>query len=100
VAQGLSGDIHLLPVQDDFQGEGNQNLYQIIRYFNNTSGVWSSEDLVDLTSHPLAATRKRLLEQSDLYVDGAGAVHVFFKEFLNADGTTSSIKHLTGSLGA
>lgn len=87
-------------MQDDFRGEGNQNLYQIIRYFDNTAGVWSSEDLADLTSHPLAATRERLLEQSDLYVDATGSVHIFFKEFLGADGATSSIKHLTGSLGA
>ena len=101
VAISSVGTISILPVQDDFEGVGNPNTYQIIRFFERSGSTWSAENLVDHTSQTFASTRPRLLEQSDLYVDASDGVHIFYKEYLAADeGTTSSIKHLTGSIGS
>ena len=101
VAVNSVGTIGVLPIQDDFEGVGNPNTYQIIRFFERSGSTWSSENVVDHTSHALASTRPRLLEQSDLYVDASDGVHILYKEYLAADGgTTSSIKHLTGSIGS
>ena len=101
VALTSTGAICLLPIQDDFTGTGNPNIYQIIRFFKNSGTGWSAENIVDHTSHTLAAGRARLLEQSDLYVDASDGVHIFYKEYLSADeGRLSSIKHLTGSMGS
>ena len=86
VALRTSGAISVLPVQDDFQGVGNPNIYQIIRFFEKSGGTWSAENVVDHTSHPLAPTRERLVEQSDLYVDAADGVHILYKEYLAEDG--------------
>lgn len=101
VAVSSTGTISVLPVQDDFEGVGNPNTYQIIRFFEGSGSAWTSENVVDHSSHALASTRPRLLEQSDLYVDASDGVHIFYKESLAADeATTSSIKHLTGSVGS
>ena len=101
VAVNSAGTIRILPIQDDFEGVGNPNTYQIIRFFEGSGSTWSAENVVDHTSHSLASTRPRLLEQSDLYVDASDGVHIFYKEYLAAnDGTTSAIKHLTGSIGS
>ena len=101
VAINSTGMIGILPIQDDFEGVGNPNTYQIIRYFEGNGSTWSAENVVDHTSLALASTRPRLLEQSDLYVDASDGVHILYKEYLDADGgTPSSIKHLTGSIGS
>ena len=101
VAVNSTGTIGILPIQDDFEGVGNPNTYQIIRFFEGNGAAWSAENVVDHTSHALASTRPRLLEQSDLFVDASDGVHILYKEYLAADGgTTSSIKHLTGSIGS
>ncbi len=101
VAVNSAGAISILPIQDDFEGVGNPNTYQIIRFFEGSGSTWSAENIVDHTSQDLASTRPRLLEQSDLYVDASDVVHIIYKEYLAADGgTTSSIKHLTGSVGS
>ena len=101
VAIGSAGTIGVLPIQDDFEGVGNPNTYQIIRFFEGSGSTWSAEIIVDHTSQALAATRPRLLEQSDLYVDASDGVHIIYKEYLAADGgTTSSIKHVTGFTGS
>lgn len=101
MAVSSTGAICILPIQDDFQGIGNPNIYQVIQFFGKNGADWSAEGIVDHTAHSAASTRQRLLEQSDLYVDASDDVHVFYKEFLGADGgTVSSIMHLTGSLGS
>jgi len=101
VAVNSTGTTSVLPVQDDFEGEGNQNTYQIIRYFEGSGSTWSAENVVDHTSHDLAATRPGLVEQSDLYVDASDRVHILYKEYLGTNaGLISSINHLTGSLGS
>ena len=101
VAINSAGMIGILPIQDDFEGVGNPNTYQIIRYFEGNGSTWSAENVVDHTSLALSSTRPRLLEQSDLYVDASDGVHILYKEYLDTDGgPPSSIKHLTGSIGS
>jgi len=79
---------------------GNPNTYQIICSFEGSGSTWSAEIVVDHTAQALASTRPRLLEQSDLYVYASDGVHIIYKEYLAADGgTTSSIKHVTGPHG-
>lgn len=92
---------HLLSVQDDFNDDGNpatyDNIYQKIIYFEYQNGTWNKEIIADLTKHSLASSRPRLLEQSDLFVDSIGKVHVFYKEFLDANEQwkTTKIWHLS-----
>lgn len=81
---------HLLPVQDDWNGQGTSqmpypNLYQKIMYMTYENNVWNKEIIADLSSDPLAKTRPRLLEQEDLYIDSKGVVHILYKEFLDKD---------------
>jgi len=94
-----NGDLAVLPIQDDFTGMGNPNIYQIIRLFTYSSSTWNNELIVDLTSHALAASRPKLLEQSDLYIDSSGNTHIIYKEFLHPteQSTASAFKHLVGS---
>lgn len=73
----------LLPVQDDYNGLDNSNIYQKIMYFENTLGVFKQEIITDLSSHPMAKTKPRLLEQSDLFRDSLGETHILYKEFLH-----------------
>lgn len=93
---------YLLPVQDDYNGSGSPqmpypNIYQKIMYFEYSNGNWQKELVADLSLHPLAKKRPRLLEQEDLYKDKKGIVHILYKEFLdeNVDWTTNDHVHLT-----
>lgn len=85
----LAGDDHfyLLPVQDDFRDDGNpntyDNVYQKIYFFEYADGAWKHEVIADNTGHELASTRTRLAEQSDLFEDSSGTIHVLYKEFLD-----------------
>jgi hypothetical protein len=101
VAVNSAGTIRILPIQDDFEGVGNPNTYQIIRFFEGSGSTWSAENVIDHMAHSPASTHPRLLEKSDLCVDASDGVHIFYKEYLAAnDGTTSAITHLTGSIGS
>ena len=88
-AQEAAGT-QLGPIQDDFEGVGNPNTYQIIRFFERSGSTWSTESVVDHTSQALASTRPRLLDQSDLYVDASDGVHIFYKEYLAANAGTTA----------
>lgn len=93
---------HLLPVQDDWNGQGTPqtpypNIYQKIMYFQYENGGWDKELIADLSKHPLAKDRPRLLEQEELFVDSKNKVHIFYKEFLDKDtpwGTPAHV-HIT-----
>jgi len=84
---------HLLSVQDDFTGAGNPNIYQKIIYFEYQSGTWKQEIIADLSTHTLAKTRPRLLEQEELFQDKEGTIHVIYKEFLDPKETWKSSSH-------
>ncbi|MBI2590294.1 MAG: hypothetical protein HYW33_00215 [Candidatus Blackburnbacteria bacterium] len=88
---------YLLPIQDDFTGEGNPNIYQKILLLEIKDGVWKKEIIADLTSHPLAQKRYRLLEQSDFFEDSFGKIHIIYKESLDpsTQWKVTGFKHLT-----
>lgn len=92
---------YLLPIQDDFTGQGNPNIYQKILFLEINQGVWRDEMIVDLSNHPLAKSRPRLLEQEDLYQDKNGNIHILYKEFLDEKNTYSPTVHwhVSGKLG-
>lgn len=96
---------HLLSVQDDFnQGKTGvvyDNIYQKIIYFEYLGKEWRREMIVDLSNHPLADKRFRLLEQSDFFEDSQGKIHILYKEFLDPETQwkTTKIWHLSGQYG-
>lgn len=94
---------YLLPIQDDFAGAGNPNIYQKILLLEaNKDGSWKQEMVADLSNHPLAKTRPRLLEQEDLYEDKDGYLHLLYKEFLDERNNFAATVHwhLTGRPGS
>lgn len=85
-----NNEYYLLPVQDDYNGQGTPalpypNIYQKIMYFVYKNGEWNRELIADLSNHPLAKSRPRLLEQEDLYLDKKGTMHILYKEFLDSN---------------
>lgn len=84
---------YLLPIQDDFTGQGNPNIYQKIPLFSYQNQGWSQEMIVDLTTHPLAKAKPRLLEQEDLIEDKDGNIHILYKEFLDPNNLFASTNH-------
>lgn len=76
---------HILAVQDDYNGPDQDNIYQIIQYFEFKDSSWINEIIVDLTSHELASTRPTLLEHSDLFQDSSGTIHLFYKDNTDPD---------------
>jgi len=93
--------VSLLPIQDDFTGQGNPNIYQKILFMQVKDGVWNQEMIVDLSNHDLAKSRPRLLEQEDLYLDKFGTIHILYKEFLDPENIFAATTHwhVKGSLG-
>jgi len=79
------GGFHMLAVQDDYNGADQDNIYQIIRYFELRKGSWNNQIIVDLTSHDLASVRPILLEHSDLFQDSSGTIHMFYKDRTDPD---------------
>lgn len=101
---------YLLPIQDDFTGAGNPNIYQKILFMQVKDNNWQSEVVADLSTHPLAKTRPRLLEQEDLFEDKQslpsedgkdGNIHIIYKQFLDPknDFAATVHWHLSGKLG-
>lgn len=80
-------NFYLMPVQDDYYPAepARYNIYQKILLFKNEAGKWSRKMVVDLSDHPLAKARLRLLEQSDLWVDSSGHSHMVYKQFTHPE---------------
>lgn len=94
-------NFYLFPVQDDYNGPGTsaspyQNIYQKIMFFEYQNNTWDKKLIADLSTHALAKTRPRLLEQEELMEDRNGKVHLIYKEFLDKDTafTVTSHKHV------
>ena len=90
--------LYLLPIQDDWNGLGTTsnpypNIYQKIMFMEVKNGVWKNELVADLSSHPLAKTRPRLLEQEDLYENKDGIIHILYKEFLDPQNNFAATVH-------
>lgn len=90
-------EFYLLSVQDDFADDGNpntyDNIYQKIIFFAYQDESWKNQLIADLSSHPLAKNRPRLLEQEDLLKDKDGNIHIIYKEFLNNQQSWKATTH-------
>lgn len=88
---------YLLPIQDDFNDDGDpktyDNIYQKIPLFSYINGNWNMEMIVDLSNHPLAKVKPRLLEQEELMEDQSGNLHIIYKEFLDPQNTYQATGH-------
>ncbi|MBI3251510.1 MAG: hypothetical protein HYZ62_01205 [Candidatus Andersenbacteria bacterium] len=82
-----NNEFHLLPIQDDYANDGNpatyDNIYQKINLFSFVNSQWKNTPIADVSHHPLAPKRPRLLEQEDLLVGSDQTVHLVYKEFLD-----------------
>lgn len=80
-------NFYLMPVQDDYYAPdpARYNLYQKILFFEYNNNEWTQQMVVDLSNHPMAKERLRLLEQSDLWVDKSGQPHIVYKLFTDPD---------------
>jgi len=98
--------LELAPVQDDYDPETGSNFYQIAPLYE-AGGIdlsiasmgWASEFLRDLSDHSLAASRLRLLEQSDFQKDSDGSTHLILKEFLDPE-TSSTVSRFVEYSGS
>lgn len=73
-------------VENEHEDDGLGNRYQQVLLWQVGVGsavVPVETTIVDYRGHPLAASRRRLAEVSDLFLDGAGAAHLLVKTFFD-----------------
>lgn len=83
VALSDSGNITIMPVQDDFvSGTPNFNRYYIIPLFQRHGLTWTDDMLLDLSNDPLAITdiKPHLVEQSELIKLSDGRLLAIYKD--------------------
>jgi hypothetical protein len=84
-------------VENEHEDDGLGNRYQQVLLWQaelGSSGAPEEVTAIDLRGHPLAASRRRLLEVSDLYLDGGGAAHLLVKTFDDPfDPTSASLAY-------
>jgi len=101
----LDNQFYLLPIQDDYvppeDSTSYPNIYQKILLFEYTNQKWNKETVIDLSNHPLALERARLLEQEELFVDKDKNIHIIYKEFLDPKSSWAATNHIqmVGKLG-
>ena len=74
-------------VENEHEDDGLGNRYQQLLLWQvgvGSTAVLEQAPVMDYRPHPLAASRRRLLEVSDLYLDAAGGAHVLVKTFFDA----------------
>jgi len=75
----------ILAVQDDYVGPGLPAIYFKTKLFSRENGIWSNETLHDLSAHPLAATRNRLVDNCELFTDEHQKVWGTYQTFLDPE---------------
>lgn len=87
---------YLLLIQDDYvppkDSVSYPNIYQKIIFMGTTGSEWKTDLVADLSSHSLAKSKPRLLEQEDLYEAG-GIFHILYKEFLDEKNEYAATAH-------
>lgn len=71
-------------VENEHEDDGLGNRYQQVLLWQAELGSSSAPEevtVIDQRGHPLAASRRRLLEVSDLYLDAGGAAYLLVKTF-------------------
>lgn len=75
----------ILAVQDDYVGPGLSAVYFKTKLFNKENGIWSNQTLNDLSSHPLAGTRNRLIDNCELFTRENHEVFGIYQTFLDPE---------------
>ena len=104
VAFDSAGAAYAFSVQDDYHDVGGRryNTYLSADLFRCANGVVDETTIIDRNNDPLAlAGREFIVEQSDIFVDSTGVVHVIYKEKLDPDNASyfSHFEHCAGAFG-
>jgi hypothetical protein len=75
----------VLAVQDDYVGPGLPAIYFKSKLFSKENGIWSNETLLDLSAHPLATTRNRLVDNCELFTDEHQNVFGIYQTLLDPE---------------
>jgi hypothetical protein len=75
-----SGRVAVVAEQNDFVGLGLDNIYQKAGVAVRDGGIWNFHIIADLSTEPIAATRARLLEISDVVIAPDTTITIFHKE--------------------
>jgi hypothetical protein len=74
-------------VENEHEDDGLGNRYQQVLLWQVAVGVpavLEQVQILDYRGHSLAASRRRLVEVSDLYLDDGGAAHLLLKTYFDA----------------
>jgi len=84
-------------VENEHEDDGLGNRYQQVLLWQvgvGSSVVPGEIDIIDHSGDPLAASRRRLVEVSDLYLDDGGVAHLMLKTYFDtADPNRASLEY-------
>jgi hypothetical protein len=73
----------VLAVQDDYVGPGLPAIYYKNKFFHRFNGTWTNQTMCDLSAHPLAATRNRLVDNCELFLSSSNKVIGIYQKLLD-----------------
>lgn len=73
----------ILAIQDDYVGPGLPAIYHKNKLFTRFNGSWMHQTLIDLSTHPLAATRNKLADNCELFVTSDNRVLGIYQSYLD-----------------
>ena len=73
----------VLAVQDDYVGPGLPAIYYKNKFFHRFNGTWTNQTICDLSSHPLAATRSRLVDNCELFLSSSNKAIGIYQKLLD-----------------
>ncbi|MFN4951666.1 MAG: hypothetical protein ACK5F0_08610 [Flavobacteriales bacterium] len=72
----------ILAIQDDYVGPGLPAIYHKNKLFYRFNGSWINQTLLDLSTHPLAASRNRLADNCELFVTSDNRILGIYQSYL------------------
>ena len=73
----------VLAVQDDYVGPGLPAIYYKNKFFHRFNGTWNNQTICDLSTHPLAATRSKLVDNCELFLSSSNKVIGIYQKLLD-----------------
>jgi hypothetical protein len=73
----------VLAVQDDYVGPGLPAIYYKNKFFHRFNGTWTNQTICDLSTHPLAATRSKLVDNCELFLSSSNKVIGIYQKLLD-----------------
>ena len=73
----------VLAVQDDYVGPGLPAIYYKNKFFHRFSGTWNNQTICDLSTHPLAANRSKLVDNCELFLSSSNKVIGIYQKLLD-----------------